>query len=106
MKRSTPVVTTLVMLAACAIATAQTTTQATTQPIAVIGETVYTMAGEPLKNATVLVRDGKIAQVGANVQIPAGVQTLRAKVVTPGLIDAHTVVGLQGYRNEPREQDQ
>lgn len=79
----------------------------TTQPLAVVGETVYTMSGgEPIKNGTVLMRDGKIAAIGADVQIPAGVQTLRAKVVTPGLIDAHTVVGLQGYRNEPREQDQ
>lgn len=27
-----------------------------------------------------------------------------AKVVTPGLIDAHTVVGLNGYLNQPHDQ--
>src|SRR5262245_41708785 len=78
----------------------------TTQPLAVVGETVYTMAGDPIRNGVVLLRDGKIERVGADLQIPQGVRVLRAKVVTPGLIDAHTIVGLQGYRNEPREQDQ
>lgn len=75
---------------------------------AVRGETVYTMAGEPIKDGIVLVRGQKIEKVGraAAVEVPAGVKVLRAKVVTPGLIDARTVVGLQGFRNEPREQDQ
>ncbi|MBC7926308.1 MAG: amidohydrolase family protein [Bryobacteraceae bacterium] len=31
---------------------------------------------------------------------------LRAKVVTPGLIDAHTVVGFTGYLNQPQDQEQ
>jgi imidazolonepropionase-like amidohydrolase len=76
--------------------------------IAVRGETVYTMAGPPLRNGVVLVRDGKIQQVGpaARVTIPAGYRTLTAKVVTPGLIDARTVVGLSGYLNQAHDQDQ
>ena len=40
------------------------------------------------------------------MQIPTGYRTLRAKVVTPGLIDAHTVIGLSGYLNQPQDQDQ
>jgi hypothetical protein len=40
------------------------------------------------------------------VQVPAGYRTLKARVVTPGLIDAHTVVGLAGYLNQPHDQDQ
>jgi imidazolonepropionase-like amidohydrolase len=45
----------------------------------------------------VLIRDGKIAAVGANVAVPAGAQRVdaRGKVVTPGLIDAATELGLQ-----------
>lgn len=76
--------------------------------IAVIGETVYTMAGPPLRNGLVLIRDGRIESVGpANARtIPSGYKVLRAKVVTPGLIDAHTVVGLSGYLNQPHDQDQ
>ncbi len=76
--------------------------------VAVRGETVYTMAGAPLKDGVVLLRDGKIETVGhaGEVAVPAGFRTLRARVVTPGLIDAHTVVGLSGYLNQPHDQDQ
>src|SRR5215204_1093661 len=46
---------------------------------------------------------GKIEQVGqaSQIRIPADYKTVTAKVVTPGLIDAHTVVGLAGYLNQP-----
>ena len=33
-------------------------------------------------------------------------ELLRAEVVTPGLVDAHSVVGLAGYLNQPHDQDQ
>lgn len=74
--------------------------------IAVKGETVWTMAGEPIANGVVLVKDGKIEAVGteASITIPAGYKIISAKVVTPGLIDAHTVVGLNGYLNQPHDQ--
>ncbi len=76
--------------------------------VAVRGETVYTMSGPPIKDGVVLVRDGRIERVGpaSQVTIPAGYRTLTARVVTPGLIDAHTVVGLSGYLNQPGDQDQ
>ena len=76
--------------------------------VAVRGETVYTMAGAPLKDGVVLVRNGRIERVGpaADVPIPAGMRVLSAKVVTPGLVDAHTVVGLSGYLNQDHDQDQ
>lgn len=74
--------------------------------IAVKGETIYTMSGQPITNGVVLVNNGKITAVGtaASVQIPAGYRTLTAKVITPGLIDAHTVIGLNGYLNQPHDQ--
>jgi len=76
--------------------------------VAVRGETVHTMAGAPIKDGVVLIRGGKIERVGpaSQVQIPSGYRTLTAKVVTPGLIDAHSVVGLSGYLNQPHDQDQ
>jgi predicted amidohydrolase YtcJ len=69
--------------------------------VAVHGETVYTMAGAPLKDGIVVIKDGKIDKVGraGEVAVPAGYRTLEAKVVTPGLIDAHSVIGLSGYLN-------
>ncbi|MGI9067268.1 MAG: amidohydrolase family protein [Pyrinomonadaceae bacterium] len=78
------------------------------QQLAVRGETVYTMAGQVIRDGVVLTRDGKIEQVGSanEVQIPAGYKILRAKVVTPGLVDARSVVGLSGYLNQPHDQMQ
>ena len=75
--------------------------------IAVKGETVWTMAGENITNGVVLVgANGKIEAVGAanQIVIPANYRVITAKVVTPGLIDAHTVVGLNGYMNQPQDQ--
>lgn len=74
--------------------------------IAVKGETVYTMTGDPITNGVVLIKDGKIEAVGpaASVSIPPNYRVINAKVVTPGLIDAHTVIGLNGYLNQPHDQ--
>ena len=74
--------------------------------IAVKGETVWTMAGEPITNGVVLINNGKIEAVGSadSVTIPANYRIITAKVVTPGLIDAHTVIGLNGYLNQPHDQ--
>lgn len=74
--------------------------------IAVKGETVWTMNGAPIKNGVVLLNGGKIEAVGseAQVKIPADYKIVSAKVITPGLIDAHTVIGLNGYMNQPHDQ--
>ncbi|MFN3242543.1 MAG: amidohydrolase family protein [Planctomycetota bacterium] len=75
------------------------------QRFAVRAETLYTMAGKPIENGVVIVRDGKIEAVG-KVDVPEGLEVVRAKVVTPGLIDAHATVGLTGVLNVPHDQDQ
>lgn len=74
--------------------------------IAVRGETVWTMTGEPITNGVVLIANGKIQAVGpeSQVSIPSNYRVLTAKVITPGLIDAHTVIGLNGYLNQPHDQ--
>jgi imidazolonepropionase-like amidohydrolase len=76
--------------------------------IAVHGETVHTMAGPAIRDGVVLIRDGKVERVGpaAQVRIPAGYQVLKATVVTPGLIDARSTVGLSGSLNQPHDQMQ
>ncbi len=78
------------------------------QNLAVHGRTVYTMAGEPIKDGVVLIENGKISKVGpaAQVAIPAGFETRSAEIVTPGLVDAHSTVGLTGYLNMPTDQDE
>lgn len=74
--------------------------------LAVKGNLIWTMAGDPIQNGVILIKDGKIEAVGpaARVQIPSGYRVVSAEVVTPGLIDAHTVIGLNGYLNQPHDQ--
>ena len=76
--------------------------------LAVRGEKVYTMAGDTLENGVILIRDGKITAVGPadEIELPADVEVIDAAVVTPGLIDAHTTVGISGYLNQNHDQDQ
>jgi imidazolonepropionase-like amidohydrolase len=76
--------------------------------LVVRGEMVYTMAGEAIPDGMVVIRDGKITAVGSakRTRAPSSLRILEAKVVTPGLIDAHTVVGLTGYLNQVEDQDQ
>lgn len=76
--------------------------------MAIRGETVYTMAGKSIRDGVVVITNGKIESVGAasEIKIPPTYKVLRAKVVTPGLIDAHSVVGLSGYLNQPHDQMQ
>jgi len=84
----------------------------TANDLAVRGEMIYTMAGKPIADGVVLIRHGKITRVGAaaRIRIPKGVRVLEAKVVTPGLIDVHSTVGLSGIyggrERQVRDQDQ
>lgn len=78
------------------------------QSLAVRAKRLYTMAGEPIANGVVLVEGTTIRAVGPaeSVDIPAGTRVLEAEVVTPGLVDAHSVVGLAGWLNFDHDQDQ
>jgi imidazolonepropionase-like amidohydrolase len=66
------------------------------QTVAITGGRVYTVSGAPVDNGTVLIRDGKIVQVGANVAIPADARRIDAagKWVTPGFINSSTQLGV------------
>jgi imidazolonepropionase-like amidohydrolase len=76
--------------------------------IAVYGDTIYTMAGGKIVNGIILIKEGKIEKVGSQneITVPADYKKVSGKIVTPGLIDAHTVVGLSGIYNYPHDQDQ
>ncbi len=58
---------------------------------------IFTLAGSPIEDGTLIIRDGKIAAVGATVEVPAGAQVIDAKglQVYPGLFDAVTQMGLR-----------
>ncbi|MBM7615414.1 amidohydrolase [Alkaliphilus hydrothermalis] len=57
---------------------------------------VYTMAGKVLEKGSVLVQDGKIKEIGETITAPEGVEVIDAtgKMVFPGMIDAHSHLGL------------
>src|SRR5690606_26189732 len=69
---------------------------ASAQTIAITGGTVYPVSGPKIENGTVLIRDGKIAAVGASVTIPSDAERIdaRGKWITPGFINSATTLGL------------
>jgi imidazolonepropionase-like amidohydrolase len=66
------------------------------QTVAITGGKVYTVTGAPIENATVVITNGKISAVGANVAIPASARRIDAagKWVTPGFVNASTSLGV------------
>jgi len=71
-------------------ANAQSTTYAITHA------KIFTLAGSAIEDGTLIIRDGKIAAVGATVEVPQGAQVIDAKglQVYPGLFDSVTQMGL------------
>ena len=73
--------------------TARVTGQARTPGVVAIrNATLVTVTKGTIQNGTIVLRDGKIAALGTNVQIPAGAEVIdgTGKFVSPGIIDAHS----------------
>lgn len=67
------------------------------ETVAITGATVHTLgAAGKLEGATVLIEDGRIRAVGRDVAVPSGARRIDAagKVVTPGLFDSLSRLGL------------
>ena len=60
--------------------------------VAITNATILTASHGTIQRGTILIRDGKIAAVGADVHIPPGAKIIdgNGKYVTPGIIDAHS----------------
>jgi imidazolonepropionase-like amidohydrolase len=60
--------------------------------VAITNATILTASHGTIERGTIVIRDGKIAAVGADVRVPAGAQVIdgTGKFVTPGIIDAHS----------------
>ena len=99
----------VVSRALAAVLLAATLPAAAAAQVAVRAETLHTSAGAPIADGVVLIgANGKIEQVGpaASIPVPAEYRLVRASVATPGLVDAHSVVGLAGAMNQPHDQMQ
>ncbi|NIJ39491.1 imidazolonepropionase-like amidohydrolase [Sphingopyxis panaciterrae] len=84
------------------------TYQAAAQPpFAIVGATVLTGTGAEIADATVLVRDGSVEAVGAKLPVPEGYVEIdgRGKWVTPGIIDAHSHLGVYPSPATPSHED-
>ena len=60
--------------------------------VAITNATIMTASHGTIERGTILIRNGKIAEVGANVQVPPGAKVIdgTGKYITPGIIDAHS----------------
>jgi len=72
---------------------------------------IHTVSKAVIEDGYIVVEDGKIKEVGprAKLKLPKGMPVLAAAEVTPGLIDAHSVVGLSGplnYKKADQDQDE
>jgi imidazolonepropionase-like amidohydrolase len=75
---------------------------AAAQDLAVRNATVLTVTRGTIPNGTVVVRNGRITAVGPNVPIPAGMRVIdgTGMYVMPGIIDAHSHMGMDRGVNE------
>jgi imidazolonepropionase-like amidohydrolase len=76
--------------------------------IAIKADIIYPVSAAPIKQGVILIENGKIKAVGkaAEISIPANYKIYESKTVTPGLIDARTLIGMSGVLNMPVDQDQ
>lgn len=68
------------------------------EPTLIVGATILDGEGRRLDDASILFVDGKVVAVGGDVAAPAKVRVIdgRGKWVTPGIIDAHSHLGVAG----------
>jgi imidazolonepropionase-like amidohydrolase len=70
--------------------------QQTPSAFAITHAKIVTLAGSPIDDGTLIIKDGKIAAVGARVEVPPGAQVIDGKglEIYPGLFDPVTQMGL------------
>ncbi|MGH9322825.1 MAG: amidohydrolase family protein, partial [Vicinamibacteria bacterium] len=78
----------LVLLAAVA---------ASAETVLIRGGTILTVTHGNVENGSILIRDGKIAEIGTNVSAPADATVIDAagQWILPGIIDAHSHIAAE-----------
>lgn len=76
--------------------------------VAILGDVIHTVSQGSIEQGVVLIENGKIQRVGkaSAIRIPDNYTIHRAAVVSPGLVDGRSTVGLSGKLNVPGDQDQ
>ena len=75
---------------------------------ALVNATIETVTKGTITNGTVILRNGKIESVGANVTVPAGAEVIDCKglFIYPGMIDGSTHLGLREIGQIPQATDE
>ncbi|MBA2380200.1 MAG: amidohydrolase family protein [Blastocatellia bacterium] len=65
------------------------------QAVAFTNARIIPIVGPEIESGTIIIQNGKIIAVGANLPIPANARTINAqgKVIMPGLVDTHSHIG-------------
>ncbi len=68
---------------------------------AIVGGDIHTVTGAVIREGTILIKEGKIIEVGQSVEVPAGATVIDAngKTITPGFV-AVSMRGI-GIRSTP-----
>lgn len=76
-------------------------------PVLIRNATIMTAAGPELEAGSILIRDGRIVEVGREIDPPAGATVIdgTGKFVTPGLIDSHSHLGVYAAPGTSAESD-
>ncbi len=70
--------------------------------VVIEADELYLGDGEVLRPGQVLLKDGRIAEVGHRVGHPIGAQVVQAPAAMPGMIDALCYLGLDGSQRVPQ----
>jgi len=80
---------------------------ANAETVVIEADILHPVSGPAIANGRVVVVDGLIRSVGpASGAAPDGARVLRGSVATPGLVDAHTSVGVAGAYNVEADRDE
>jgi len=70
--------------------------------LAIKGGRIFTMSEGIIEEGIILIENNRISEVGKDIEIPEGATVLDAsgKIITPGLFDAYTQIGLKEISQE------
>lgn len=89
-------------IAVVVLTAAPASAQAPSAVTAIRNATILTVTKGTIDKGTILIRNGRIAAVGATVDVPRGATEIDAagRFVMPGIIDAHSHIAVDGSVNE------
>lgn len=78
-----------------------------TRELALVGGEVHTVRGAVIPGGTVLIRGDRIASVGKDIPVPSSARVIdcKGRVVTPGLVESDSALGLVEISLEPSTVD-